>query len=127
MKNYNVYYSGGSKITTVKASCVIKACKAFMEQFNKPYKIEKYGYDPKQLHHILRLNEFISRLYKGEDFKDCLISKDIEFLSEVKMGVFDLETAKNFDCRTAAANEVTKDDLPGNEFPDAKRAKTSHF
>nr|DAE94827.1 MAG TPA: hypothetical protein [Caudoviricetes sp.] len=45
MKNYNVYYSGGSKITTVKASCVIKACKAFMEQFNKPYKIEKYGYD----------------------------------------------------------------------------------
>lgn len=32
-------------MTIVKASCVIKACKAFMEQFNKPYKIEKYGYD----------------------------------------------------------------------------------
>ena len=45
MKNYSVYYAGGSKITTVKASCITKSCKIFMKQFNKPYRIEKHSCD----------------------------------------------------------------------------------
>jgi predicted nucleotidyltransferase len=42
-------------------------------------KIEKYGYDPKQLHHIIRLNEFIKRYIAGEKYSGCLISKDKEY------------------------------------------------
>ena len=57
-------------------------------------KIKKFGYDPKQLHHILRLQEFIQRLYNGEKFKDCLISKNIQYLTSVKAGFIDLETAR---------------------------------
>ena len=38
-------------------------------------KIEKFGYDPKQLHHILRLKEFLKRYIAGEPFEECLISK----------------------------------------------------
>jgi predicted nucleotidyltransferase len=58
-------------------------------------KIEKYGYDPKQLHHILRLNEFINRYIKGESYKNCLISNETEFLIGVKKGnVFNLEDAR---------------------------------
>lgn len=35
-------------------------------------RIEKYGYDSKQLHHIVRLNYFIKDLIAGKSYKDCL-------------------------------------------------------
>lgn len=57
--------------------------------------IEKYGYDPKQLHHLLRVEEFISRYTTGESFEDCLISKDTDYLINVKKGWFDLDTARD--------------------------------
>lgn len=57
-------------------------------------KIEKYGYDPKQLHHIIRLNEFIKRYIAGEPYADCLISKNKEYLIEVKKGIYTLEEAR---------------------------------
>jgi predicted nucleotidyltransferase len=57
-------------------------------------KIEKYGYDPKQLHHIIRLNEFMKRYISGEKYADCLISKDKEYLIDVKKGIHSLEEAR---------------------------------
>lgn len=57
-------------------------------------KIEKYGYDPKQLHHIVRLNEFLKRYIEGELYEDCLISKTKEHLIEVKKGLYSLEEAR---------------------------------
>lgn len=57
-------------------------------------KIEKYGYDPKQLHHIIRLNEFIRRYIDGEPYRDCLISKNKEYLIKVKKGLHNLEEAR---------------------------------
>lgn len=39
------------------------------------HKIEKYGYDPKQLHHILRIHTFLTHYLQGMSFKDCLTSK----------------------------------------------------
>ena len=57
-------------------------------------KIEKYGYDPKQLHHIIRLNEFIKRYIAGENYADCLISRDIKYLIDVKRGIHSLEDAR---------------------------------
>lgn len=40
MKKYNIYCAGGEKITTVKATCISKACKAFMATLNKEAKYE---------------------------------------------------------------------------------------
>lgn len=57
-------------------------------------KIEKYGYDPKQLHHIIRLNEFIKRYLAGEKYADCLVSKNKQYLIEVKKGLHTLEEAR---------------------------------
>lgn len=57
-------------------------------------KIKKYGYDPKQLHHIIRLNEFIKRYVNGESYKDCLIPKNTEYLIDVKKGLYPLEVAR---------------------------------
>lgn len=48
-------------------------------------KIEKYGYDGKQLHHIIRLHEFLTRMEDGESFKDCLKSNKREELNELKI------------------------------------------
>ena len=47
-------------------------------------KIEKYGYDGKQLSHQLRLMEFIQRYINGEKYADCLISKQRDYLISVK-------------------------------------------
>lgn len=37
------------------------------------WKIDKWGFDGKQLSHIIRINEFIKRYVAGEDYKLCLL------------------------------------------------------
>jgi predicted nucleotidyltransferase len=58
-------------------------------------KIEKWGYDPKQLHHIFRNEEFMRRYIAGESYADCLITKQRDFLVAVKSSdYFPLEEAR---------------------------------
>ena len=38
--------------------------------------LEQYGYDPKQLHHLCRMNDFIAGYWMGESFADCLKPAD---------------------------------------------------
>lgn len=38
MKKYDVYIAGSTKIDTVYATCISKACKQFMETLKKPAK-----------------------------------------------------------------------------------------
>lgn len=47
-------------------------------------KIDKYGYDSKQLHHIVRCREFLERYIAGESYKECLVSKNKEHLIKIK-------------------------------------------
>ena len=47
-------------------------------------KIDKYGYDSKQLHHIVRCREFLERYIKGELYSDCLISRNTDHLIAIK-------------------------------------------
>lgn len=56
-------------------------------------KIEKFGYDPKQLHHLVRLREFIERRANGESFGNCLVSPQKQHLIDIKRGVHTLEEA----------------------------------
>lgn len=48
------------------------------------HKIERYGYDGKQLHHIVRCYEFLQRYLAGESFEACLISKNAPKLISIK-------------------------------------------
>ena len=48
--------------------------------------IKKFGYDPKQLHHIIRLNNFIKSYLGKELYSDCLISSNREYMINVKQG-----------------------------------------
>lgn len=49
-------------------------------------KIEKYGYDNKQLHHILRCEEFLKRYINGVPYAECLIPTRPTYLISVKSG-----------------------------------------
>ena len=46
--------------------------------------VVKYGWATKQMHHIIRLNEFMRRYLNGESFEKCLISEMREELIELK-------------------------------------------
>ena len=56
--------------------------------------LAKHGYDPKQLHHLLRVEEYIGRYIAGEPYEDCLRPRLPDYLIEVKRGYYDLETAR---------------------------------
>lgn len=58
-------------------------------------KIEKYGYDNKQLHHIIRCEEFLKRYINGVPYSECLIPTSPEYLVEVKSKyIYNLDEAK---------------------------------
>ena len=58
-------------------------------------KIEKYGYDNKQLHHIIRCEEFLRRYISGVPYAECLISNFPQRLIEIKSKyVYSLEEAR---------------------------------
>lgn len=46
--------------------------------------IDKWGYDGKQLHHLIRVREYLNRYIDGQSYADCLISEVPDYLKEVK-------------------------------------------
>ena len=66
-------------------------------------KIEKYGYDNKQLHHILRCEEFLERYIDGVPYSECLIPINPQRLIDVKAEYkYSLEEARYI----ATKNEI---------------------
>ena len=58
-------------------------------------RIEKYGYDNKQLHHIIRCEEFLRRYIDGVPYSKCLIPTDPQYLISVKASyVYSLAEAR---------------------------------
>ena len=56
--------------------------------------IEKFGYSPKELHHLLRIEEYIGRYISGETYEACLKSNKAGYLKDVKNGFYNLITAR---------------------------------
>lgn len=57
--------------------------------------LEKYGYDPKQLHHLRRVEDYLARYIAGEPYEDCLNPKGFrQELLDIKLGKYDLEEAR---------------------------------
>lgn len=59
-------------------------------------KIEKYGYDGKQLHHIIRINEFMKNYISGIPFGKCLTAHDeqtLALMTEAKLNAIPLDDA----------------------------------
>lgn len=87
-------------------------------------KIKKYGYDGKQLHHILRINTFMKNYIAGVPFEKCLTSRTEQELMqcvEAKLNKFSLETAKKMASKIDEENRQLKDDyinVHGTEIVD---------
>lgn len=77
-------------------------------------KIDMYGYDPKQLHHIIRLNEFIKRYINGEPYANCLISKQRDYMIAVKKALYSLEEAREIAQRLTDETVQIKNDYMQN-------------
>ena len=77
-----------------------------LEVFVKDYlgriaaKLAPHGYDPKQLHHMYRLKEFLIRFLSGDPFDKAMIPRDINTLLAIKRG------SMNYDEALAAAEEM---------------------
>lgn len=86
--------------------CMAGMSKEKLKALKHPYptivdKIEKYGYDPKQLHHILRMNDFIKKYaILRKPYKECLIPDNKEYLIEIKKGILSEEEATNLAIET---------------------------
>ena len=61
------------------------------------YKIDKWGYDGKQLHHIIRIWDFIQKFISGEPYSTCLIpsSENVSLLIDAKLNKPTLEEARD--------------------------------
>lgn len=84
-------------VRSVKSMMGIASEKFYAMEHHYPSRmawIEKYGYDPKQLHHLLRVSEYLDRYLAGEPYGDCLVSKQADYLKKVKWGYYDLEHAR---------------------------------
>lgn len=78
-------------------------------------KIEKYGCDPKQLHHILRIKDFIVRYCEGEKYRTILIPKNKEELLDIKANYhYELEYSKSLAKSTCDWIKEYKDEYMKN-------------
>ena len=72
-------------------------------------KIEKYGYDNKQLHHILRCEEFLNRYISGVPYAECLIPTQPQHLINIKAEyLYSLEEARQMASNIEYAVKLTK-------------------
>lgn len=78
------HYSPYSAVKTMKGIAMEKYHAMEHEYPSKLEVLAEYGYDPKQLHHLLRVQEYIHRYISGESYEACLYPKRPEFLIAVK-------------------------------------------
>ncbi len=67
--------------------------------------LAEWGYDPKQLHHLLRVEEYLGRYIDDEKYEDCLRPHNPKYLISVKVGYYNLEDARVI-AKTAIDNVV---------------------
>ncbi len=87
------------------------------------HKIEKFGYDPKQLHHILRVNDLMKKFINKENlYADILVPNHAPFLLKIKKGILPLSEARRLALETDQDTKRLKEenlDPSGIFDPDA--------
>ena len=70
--------------------------------------LAKYGYDPKQLHHLVRVDNYLTRYIAGESYEKCLIPTEEmkKFLLDIKQGRLELSAAREL--ATISLEHATK-------------------
>ena len=68
--------------------------------------LAQYGYDPKQVSHLVRVEDYIKRYIDGEKYEDCLKPTNPDYIMDIKLGKYDL----------AVAREIAKNSIARVEF-----------
>lgn len=105
--HYNLYQA-------VKAMKGVALEKFHAMEHPYPSKVEilaKYGYDPKQVSHLVRIEDFLGRYIRGESYEECLYPKWAEFIMDIKFGFYDLEQARDIAKKSLARIEQMADDF----------------
>ena len=94
------HYDPIGAVKTMKGLAMDKFHALEHEYPSKVELIAKYGYDPKQLHHLIRVDEYLGRYIEGVPYADCLISEQSDYLHDVKAIVdgkvyYELEDARS--------------------------------
>lgn len=110
------HYNPRQAVKTMKGMAMEK-----FKALEHPYptlldKIEKWGYDPKQLSHLVRLLDFVPRYIEGAPYASCLIPKNKKRILEIKKNdpLIPLEEA-----RIIARETLSAIDEVANKFIDA--------
>ena len=102
-KFWNVLIKNREAIARYNPYQAVKAMKGHaMEKYQKmehPYPtkkdvIEKFGYDPKQLSHLVRIENYLERYIEGENYKNCLYPTNSSFIMDIKLGKYSLNEAR---------------------------------
>ena len=79
--------------------CMAGMSKEKLNALEHPYPncisdINQFGYSRKQLHHIVRMNDFIKKFVDGRTYAECLIPDDKEYLLNIKVNSMSLDEAR---------------------------------
>lgn len=86
--------------------------------------IDKFGYDPKQLHHLFRIKELMYRWRNKEPFERCLVSVEPDWLISVKKGHYNLEDARRYGQGAMDFIEEMYRDMKSDASPNEEYYKT---
>ena len=87
------HYSRWNTVSATVGHMREKAMKLKRAGIARAEAVATYGYDPKQLCHLLRLRDFLEKYFQDYDYASCLMPTDKEYLIAVKRGLHTEEEA----------------------------------
>ena len=98
-------------VRAVKSMKGVAMEKYFAMEHRYPSKvdiIDRYGYDAKQTHHLVRIDNFLTSYTKGKPYADCLVPTGAmkDFQMFIKNNKYDLNTARHI--AEVAKNHIEK-------------------
>lgn len=92
---YIAHYNPYLAVKAMAGHAYEKHAKLTHRSVAREHIVDKYGYDGKQLHHLLRIEEYLDRYINGVSFKEAMVSLQPEYLKEVKSNeLYSLEEAQ---------------------------------
>ena len=113
--NWGVLVDNRERIARYNPYQAIKSMKGIaMEKYHamehryptKTHLIDTYGYDSKQLMHLLRIEQYLGRYIDGVKYADCLQASMSHYLLDVKNYHYNLEAARIV--ANTAINNITR-------------------
>ena len=88
------HYNPYGAVKTMKGIALEKYHAMEHEYPSKVEVLAQYGYDPKQVSHLVRVQNFISSYLAGYPYEECLYPKDKDFIVDIKLGKYSLDEAR---------------------------------